>query len=123
MYAPLLDIIKAIGLPAAMKLVENFGGRRLYLPLPENIDDENPIAKAIGVQYARMLAEAWNRHGWDHRRPSIPLARRHLRIIVKSEIANDRKTLTIPQLAAKYETTERTIYRYLSDHEWPDPSV
>lgn len=114
MYAPLYDIIKAIGLPAAMKLVENFGGIRLYLPLPEKIDEHNQIAKVIGVDAARKLAESWER-GPERRRPSIPLARRHLRAIVKSEIQRDRQKLTIPELALKYQTTERNIYRYLGE--------
>ena len=56
MYAPLMDIIKAIGLPAAMKLVENFGGTRIYLPQPEKVDADNEIAKIIGVEAARALA-------------------------------------------------------------------
>ena len=118
MYAPLLDIIAAIGLPAAMKLVENFGGRRLYLPLPENIDETNGIAQAIGVEAARKLSEAWGRD--RDQRPTIPRARGHLRVIVKGDILRDRKTLTIPQLAAKYEMTERNIYRYLSEIDEPE---
>ena len=74
MYAPLLNIIEAIGLPAAMKLVDNFGGRRLYLPLPENIDETNGIAKVIGVEAARRLSEAWGRDRDQRRRAEKALA-------------------------------------------------
>jgi len=114
MYAPLMDIIKAIGLPAAMKLVENFGGTRIYLPQPEKVDADNEIAKIIGVEAARALARQWSQE-----RPSIPLARRHLRTVVKSEIQRDSESMSVPELARKYETTERNIYRYLA--EAPDP--
>lgn len=110
MYAPLFDIIRAIGLGAAMKLVERFGGVRIYLPLPQNIGPENEVAAAIGVEAARKLAALWAQE-----RPSIPLARRHLRTIVKDEIRREKGTLTVPELARKFETTERNIYRYLAE--------
>jgi len=121
MYAPLLKIIEAIGLPAAMKLVENFGGMRLHWPLPENIDERNDIARAIGVDAARKLAAAWGPD--DDRRPSIPLARRHLRIIARLEIRRDAGSMTVPELARKYETTERNIYRYLGDGGEGEPGA
>lgn len=110
MYAPLFDIIQAIGLGSAMKLVEHFGGTRIYLPLPENVGPDNDVAKVIGVDATRKLAAMWAQE-----RPSIPLARRHLRAIVKAEILRERDKLTVPDLARKYETTERNIYRYLSE--------
>jgi Mor family transcriptional regulator len=113
-YAPLLDIITAIGMPAAMKLVESFGGTRIYLPLPENVTPDNEIAKVIGVEATRTLARLWAQE-----RPSIPLARRHLRIIVKSEILREKGKLSVPELARKYGTTERTIFRYMSEIDEP----
>jgi Mor family transcriptional regulator len=115
MYAPLLDIIKTIGLPAAMKLVENFGGTRIYIPLPQNITADHGIAKVIGLEATLALARLWPKEY-----PSIPLARRHLRIIVKGEILRDKDKLSVPELARKYETTERNIYRYLSETDEPE---
>lgn len=112
MYAPLLDIIRAIGLGAAMKLVERFGGVRIYLPLPENIGPDNEVAKAIGVEAARKLAEMWGQE-----RPTIPLARWVKRDDIKNAVLRDRDTLTVPELARKHSTTERNIYRYLAEGE------
>jgi Mor family transcriptional regulator len=117
MYAPLLQIIEAIGLANAMKLVEAFGGVRIYLPLPENVTADNEVAKVIGVEATRKLAEAW---GGRYARPTIPLARRHFRAVVKAEIRRERADKTIPELARKYQTTERNIYRYLGEAP-PDP--
>jgi len=112
MYAPLLESIRAVGLPAAMKLVENFGGTRIYIPLPENVTDDNDVAKVIGVEATRKLAGIW---GGRYGRPSIPLASRHYQALVRSEIESDSKTMTVPELARKSRTTERNIYRYLGD--------
>src|SRR5260221_13237019 len=113
MYAPLYEIIQAIGLPAAMKLVDTFGGVRIYLPMPENVTPDNEIAKAIGVDATRKLATVWGQE-----RPSIPLARRHFRMVVRAEIRRDALGMTVPELARKYETTERTIYRWLGEPEF-----
>jgi len=114
MYAPLHKIIEAIGEPATMKLVEKFGGTRIYLPLPKSIDKENEIAKAIGVEAARTLACLW-----PQEQINIPTATRYRRAIVKSEVRRDRDSLTVSQLARKYETTERNVYRMLSEPDEP----
>jgi Mor family transcriptional regulator len=112
MYAPLIDIIKAVGLPAAMKLVEHFGGTRIYIPLAENVETDNDVAKVIGLEATKKLAAIW---GGRYGRPSIPLASRHYRDLVKSEIQRDSAAMTVPELARKYQTTERNIYRYLGE--------
>lgn len=117
MHARLEEIVRAIGLGSAMKLVENFGGTRVYLPLPENIEPHNEVARVIGIEAARKLSAV---PGWAQQRPSIPMARRHLVAIMKNEIRRDQDKLTVPELARKYETTERNIYRYLSEPDAGD---
>jgi Mor family transcriptional regulator len=115
MYAPLFDIIEAIGLGGAMKLVEHFGGTRIYLPLPENVTSDHEIARVIGVDETRALAKLWGQE-----RPSIPLAKRHLRAIMKTEVQRDKDSHTVPELARKYRTTERSIYRLLAEDDDED---
>lgn len=119
MYAPLIKIVEAIGLPAAMKFVDHFGGTRIYLPLPENIDKENEIAKAIGVEFALKLAHAWDFDRDPDRRIEVPLARPQLRVLMKDEILRDSVQLTSRQLARKYRTTQRTIRRILAESDDP----
>ncbi|SRR6266496_3333354 len=75
MYAPLTKIVEAIGLAAAMKLVDHFGGTLTYLPLPKNVDADNEIAKAIGLETALKLAHAWDFDRRAERRIDIPLGR------------------------------------------------
>lgn len=112
MYAPLFEIIDAIGLPATIKLVEAFGGVRIYLPLPKNVTADNKVAKVIGVEATRTLAAAW---GGRYDRPTIPVARQHFLAIVRTRILRERAQLTVPELARKYQMTERNIYRYLGE--------
>ena len=117
MYAPLIKIVEAIGLPAAMKLVEHFGGTRIYLPLPENVDAENEIARAVGLQAALQFAAAWDFDRDPDRHVEIPLARRQLRALMKEEILRDSAQLSERQLARKYRTTQRTIRRIRAESE------
>lgn len=119
MYVPLIKIVEAIGLPAAMKVVDHFGGTRIYLPLPENVDADNEIAKAIGLEYALKFAHACDFDRDPDRHVEIPLARPQLRILMKDEILRDSEDMTERQLARKYKTTQRTIRRILAESRDP----
>src|SRR6266571_1464798 len=111
MYAPLTKIVEAIGLAAAMKLVDHFGGTLTYLPLPKNVDADNEIAKAIGLETALKLAHAWDFDRRAERRIDIPLGRPQRRVLMRDEILRDSEEMTARQLARKYKTTQRTIRR------------
>jgi Mor family transcriptional regulator len=119
MYAPLIKIVEAIGLPAAMKVVDNFGGTRIYLPLRENMGEDNEIAKAIGIEAALKFAEAWDFDRDPDRHVEIPLARPQLRVLMKDEILRDSEHMTERQLARKYKTTQRTIRRIRAESDEP----
>ena len=121
MYAPIIKIVEAIGLPAAMKFCEHFGGTRIYLPLRENLGWENEIAQAIGLEAAHKLAEAWDFDRDPDRRIEVPLARRQLTILMKEEIVRERGRMTERQLARKYRTTQRTIRRVVAESGQPKP--
>ena len=58
---PLPDVLARIadacGLPAAMALAASFGGRELYIPRPEAIGEQHPMALALGLATARRTAE------------------------------------------------------------------
>ena len=54
----LAELVDEIGFPATLKLVEKWGGIRLYVPLEDNLSAEHPIAKEIGFEVARKLARA-----------------------------------------------------------------
>lgn len=108
MNAPLEELVKTLGLPAALRLVERFGGTRVYLPRPERLTLEHPVVDVVGLEAARELCQLW-----PQERPWIPLAAKFLRDERDRALIADSATRTMPQLARKYETTERHVYRIL----------
>src|SRR5262245_60600883 len=109
MNAPLETLVKTLGLPAALRLVERFGGTRVYLPRPEALGDAHPLVELIGVHAARELCELW-----PQERPYIPVAARFLRSERDRELFRDSNAHSVPYLARKYELTERQVYYILA---------
>lgn len=100
------ELVGAIGQVDALKFIETFGGTRIYLPLPENVDAGNQIAKAIGIEPARALARLWAQCYVD-----VPMTTSRL---LRDEIRRDREHMTVRQIARKYKTHERSIWRLLA---------
>lgn len=117
MNAPLDQLVAAIGLPATLRLVDRFGGVRVYLPLPEHMDATHPVAEAIGVEAARDLCALW-----PQERPYIPRAAQFLREERDRALVADSRDHTVSQLARKYELTERAVYNVLKRGA-PKPSA
>lgn len=93
MASALLDeIVEFAGFPAAIELCRAWGGRMLYVPTSENMDQAHPIALAIGLASARELAK---RYGGE--RLAIPAERNAL-----LELRNQH-------IAAKYATGEYSV--------------
>lgn len=108
----LVKLVDAIGQTDALKLVERYGGTKLYLPsLPK---PNNQIAMIIGVEQAQALAAAWD-DIWLHvpRGVSISRAARDKEI---RKAFDDGES--VRNLALKYQLVERSIRRILSI---PDP--
>lgn len=105
MNAAIHELIRAIGLPLTLKLVERFGGVRIYLPLPEHLDETNPIVKTIGLAPTRKLAELWPQD-----RPYLPRAVAWVRRERDRELRRDLETMSFSQAALKYHLTERQVY-------------
>lgn len=57
------DIGAAIGTAATLRLLALFGGTRLYVP--EHIGADHPIALALGLAPARLLAARFGREQLD----------------------------------------------------------
>jgi hypothetical protein len=118
--APLEQLVITLGLPAALRLVEAYGGTRMpYLPArAETMSAEHPVAKVVGLEAARELCRLW-----PGERPRIPLAAKFLRGERDRALRADAQDHTVPQLARKYEITERHVYRILSGAEAEQPSA
>jgi ActR/RegA family two-component response regulator len=57
----LAQVADACGRPAALSLAASFGGRELYIPKPEAIDEQHPIALALGLATARKAVLGHNK--------------------------------------------------------------
>ncbi len=114
MNAPLEELVDAIGMPAALKLIERFGGTRIALPLPANVHADNPVAQVIGVEPVRKLAALWGQE-----RPYLPRAVAYLRRQRDRQLRSDAQRLPIPQVALRYQLTERAVYLILANGEEP----
>ena len=106
---------RSIGDDAAEKLIAEFGGRRLYIPLAPGPNDR--VTRSIGLVAALAMARSF---GGD--RLMIPLtsdaARRRARIIA---MRADR--LSIPRIARRLHCTERYVYKVLAlERSAPTPA-
>lgn len=52
----LARVAEACGVGAALNLAGTFGGRELYVPRPESVDEDHPLAVALGLACARKAA-------------------------------------------------------------------
>lgn len=111
-YLPgiLQDIAELIGLPGTLKLVETYGGVRLYVP--KKIDAAHDLARLIGLEQATTLAETYGGelHFDIPRAVAATLAARNARIR-----ADRAAGMTHRELALANKITERQIRNILGD--------
>lgn len=116
-YLPsiLQDMAELIGLPATLKLVEAYGGVRLYIP--KRFDPDHPLVKLVGHAHAAKLCESYG--GELHF--DIPRAVAATRAARDARMRNDRSLgVTHRELALRYVLTERQIRNILGDEEEDD---
>jgi Mor family transcriptional regulator len=111
-YLPgvLKDIAALIGLPGTLRLVEAYGGVRLYVP--KRIDAEHALAQLLGVESATQLAEVYG--GELHF--DIPRAVVATRAARDKSIRAERAAGSSHRaLALQYRLSERQIRNVLGD--------
>ena len=103
----LADLATTIGTAATLKLLDRFGGTRLYVP--GRVGDEHPLVFAIGKEAADKLVAVYGRERID-----VPRASEMWRASRDADIRDRyRAGETAAELARYYQVTERTIYRIL----------
>jgi Mor family transcriptional regulator len=103
--ARLEELVLAIGLPATLRLVDAFGGVRVYFPHPGAVRVDSELARAIGADAVQRLAALW-----PSTRVMLPQAAAYLRRERNRAIHREKDALSIRALALKYELTERAVY-------------
>lgn len=109
---PLLqDFVRLIGIPATMLLVENYGGRRIYIPSPQRCTDTHAIAQLIGPSNLSKLADYYG--SISHFQ--FPKAERAFLAVRNARIVSAYMTSkTARELAVEHNLTEGQIVRILS---------
>lgn len=108
-YVPGLirEVMDTFGEAAACRLVQQFGGQRITIPL--SVPPDSRLAKVLGSHLARWFVM---RHGGNH--VDIPLAAR-LRIAMRdSQAAKLRQQgKSAAAIARELAVAERTVYRMI----------
>lgn len=108
----LQELVCLIGLPATMRLVERFGGLRIYIPA--NPAPEHPFAEVIGYDNLVKLGQAIG-VGGQGERFLLPKAMRALHAIRNARIRGDYQAgKSTRTLAIEHHLTERHIERIVS---------
>lgn len=116
----LVEIAEVIGLPATLRLVEGWGGLRLYIPQPEHLSGEHPLVQQLGEDAARSLAEIYAREKVD-----IPRCLAAVRGVRNRRIATaHRQGMSVRRLAIEHHLTERAVWMILAaDPEPREPDL
>lgn len=118
MNARLEELMQAIGLPATLRLVETFGGVRVYFPHPSRVRVDSDLARVIGVEAVRQLAVLW-----PSTYVALPQAAAYLRRERNRAIHREKDKLSIRALALKYEISERMVYTVLINPPADEPEL
>ena len=107
-------IVRSIGEDAADKLIADFGGRRLYVPIAPGPRDQ--IARSIGLRGAMAMA-----HTFGSDRILVPVTSNHLRRRARI-VAMRADHISISHIARELRCTERYVYKVLALKRAPEPS-
>lgn len=109
----LADLVRLIGFPATLKLVERFGGGRLYVPLEEHLTEQHAIVLAIGKEAARKLSRDRSTEILE-----IPRAATYMRAVRDTLMREQYETKSASELAREYGMTRRNVfYRVGADED------
>lgn len=111
----LQDFVDLVGLHATMRLVEAYGGVRLYVPKGELAEDHY-LVRLIGREAAEKLQAMYG--GEPHF--DIPKAERAMRAVRDARIRARRADTPVRALALEHRLTERQIRTICGELEEDD---
>lgn len=110
-YAPVERLVAILGVVAALRFAERFGGRRVYVPQPERLKAEGALVSTLGHDAASKLAFEWR-----GQEIVVPICADLLRVERDRAIhADAAANLSASAIAAKYGVTERHVFRILAE--------
>lgn len=107
------EIVEVVGVEAALRLVEAWGGIRLYVP--QHMPEDHLLVSTLGRAEADQLAD---RYGGET--VHIPRCLHALRAVRNGRIRAERHDGASPALLAlRYGLTERQVYAILAAGDEP----
>lgn len=114
----LQEIVRLIGLPLTLRLVERFGGLRIYIPAEAT--PEHHLAELLGMDAFAKLCKEYSADGHGLRF-ELPNAKRSLAAVRNAQIRDEFSShKSIRDLAAEHKLTERHITRIVADLDTQD---
>jgi hypothetical protein len=104
------ELLRLVGLPATLTLIERWPGMRLFVPGPARMRPEHPIAAAIGHRLAQRLAVEMGGSSIP-----VPSPRRVLASVTRRAVAQARGVYPGSVVARAYGVTEHYVYRIWSE--------
>lgn len=108
-YAPVDRLVEVLGLAAALKFAGRFGGRSVYVPLPERLKPEGSLAGTVGFDLAQKICGEWG-----GQEIMVPKCRAYLAREMARAIHREPETMTMRDIAGKYGITERWAFQLLA---------
>lgn len=109
----LQEFVRLIGLPATLRMVERFGGLRIYIPATATPD--HPFAEIIGIDNLAKLCQEYSADGHGLRF-ELPKALHALNAVRNAQIRADYESgASARSLAGQHRVTERHIERIVAD--------
>ena len=102
------EISEIVGIDAALRLVEAWGGVRLYVP--REMPDDHLLVSTLGREEAELFAEHYGGEAIQ-----VPRCLTALRSVRNARIRKDRESgASIALLALRHRLTERQVYSILA---------
>ena len=104
------ELADAVGLPAALTLIEHYGGTRLYVP--QSMPADHELVRLLGEEAAQALSD---RFGGDN--PDIPRCYRAMQGALYRDIVRAYANgASARDLARQNRCTERWVYYLVARH-------
>lgn len=103
----LRKLVRVAGFDAALKLVERFGGIRVFIPAEEHLHAEHPIVQAVGIEAAKKLSRDRDLAKDAH---DVPRAAAHMRRVRDLLMREEYRDKSASQLARGFGMTRRNVF-------------
>lgn len=107
-----IELVEVMGMPAAMQLIHEFGGRRIIVPgwpLKRRSSRFQFLEDMVGAQAAQAFAQRWG-----NIEVQVPMCKKALQIVrVREVVAAYGRGEKVPELARVHQVTESTVWKWL----------